>query len=273
MSHLLRNSLPVPTALLAVALGACTTLGPMPATTGIAMAPAGRPEVEVRGGYVPGYFLSSAVREDASGAPLSEVGAVVEPDRLLHLPGVFVGARYAGSPDQGAALEPTLGYRLALGAERQLGLGAVAYGTHASGSDKRASFEATRAGLEAGADYRLTPRYEYVELHVNASAALTGLTASGHYCSDAAGKYATDCATDESAVTNTSARAFGLYPSVGAGLSLDFARHLDSAVHGVRLGLSASGGTMPSVVAGEQASPRTYAAAGANLSVAFGAVR
>lgn len=273
MTHLLRKSLPLPTALLAVSLGACTTLGPMPATTGIAMAPAGRPELEVRGGYVPGYFLSSAVREEASGAPLSEVSAIVEPDRLLHLPGLFVGARYAGSPGQGAALEPTLGYRTALGAERQLGLGVVGYGTHASGSDKRASFEATRAGLEAGGDYRLTPRYEYVELHANASAALTGVTASGRYCSDASGKYATDCPDEANAVTDTSASAGGLYPSVSAGLSLDFARHLDSAFHGMRLGLGVSGGTMPRVIAGQQASARPYVAAGGTLSVAFGAAR
>jgi len=42
----MRTLLPV-TALL---VSACTTLGPMPATTGIAAVPAGRPSVELQGG-------------------------------------------------------------------------------------------------------------------------------------------------------------------------------------------------------------------------------
>ena len=34
---------------------ACTTLGPMPATTGVAAVPSGRPGFELQGGFAPGY--------------------------------------------------------------------------------------------------------------------------------------------------------------------------------------------------------------------------
>ena len=247
----------------------CTTLGPMPATTGIAMAPAGRPDVEVHAGIVPGYYLSSAVSEKAKGAALQDVGGVVEPDRLLGLPGVFVGARYAGSGAEGGSLEPVLGYRASVGEDKRLGLGVVAFGTHARGTQKQASFSATRGGVEAGGDMRVTPESRIAELHVTASAAVTGLTADGSYCLDAAGRYGVDCPDSGAVLTDTSAG--GLYPSVNAGLTVDFARHLDLAFHGVRLSLGVAGGTMPRVIAGEQRSPRLYGAGGATLSVAFGA--
>ena len=267
MAHPLRIPLPstlVP--LLAAAVG-CTTLGPMPSTTGVAMAPTGRPDVTLQGGFVPGYYLSSAVSEDAQGASLTQLGAVVEPDRLLGLPGVFVGARYAGDHSAGASLEPVLGYRAALGAERSLGLGVVAYGTHASATQRRASLSATRGGLEAGGDLRLFPPSKILELHLNASAALTGLSASGSYCVDAAGTYG-DCIDGTTALSE--AKVSGLYPSLNAGLSLDFAQHRESVFHGVRLALGAGGGTMPRVIAGEQRAPRLYAAGGATLSIALG---
>jgi len=152
-----------------------------------------------------------------------------------------------------------------------LGLGVVAYGTHAQGSQRQASFSATRGGLEAGGDLRLTPPNQYLELHLNASAAFTGLSAEGAYCVDQSGRYGVDCADGPNVLTE--ARAGGVYPSATAGLALDFARHLDSAFHGARLALGISGGTMPRLIAGEQRSARLYAAAGATLSVAFGAAR
>ena len=156
MAHSLRTALPRMLLLLAVATG-CTTLGPMASTTGVAMAPTGRPDLGLQAGFVPGYYLSSAVSKDASGTPLTQVGATVEPDRLIGVPGLFVGARYAGDHSTGASVEPVLGYRAALGADRGLGLGVVAFGTHASASKNDASYSATRGGLEAGGDLRLFP--------------------------------------------------------------------------------------------------------------------
>jgi hypothetical protein len=254
-------------ALFAATVG-CTTLGPMSSTTGVAMAPTGRPDMTVQAGFVPGYYLSSAVSQDAKGASLNQYGALVEPDRLIGLPGVFVGARYAGDHSAGASVEPLLGYRAALGADRSLGLGVVAYGTHASATQNKASFAATRGGLEAGGDLRLFPPSKILELHLNASAALTGLSASGLYCLDAAGTYGVDCPDGTPALTD--AKVSGVYPSLNAGLALDFAQHLESVFHGVRLALGAGGGTMPRVIAGEQRAPRLYAAGGATLSVALG---
>jgi hypothetical protein len=241
----------------------------MSATTAVNMAPAGRPDVSVQGGFVPGYYLSSAVSQDAKGASLSHLGAVIEPDRLVHVPGLFVGARYAGDHSAGASLEPLLGYRAAMGEDHALGLGVVAYGTHAAATQNKASFSATRGGLEAGGDLRVFPASQTLEFHLNASAALTGLSATGAYCLDAAGTYGVDCPDGTPALTD--AKVSGFYPSLNAGLSLDFAEHLASLFHGVRLGLGAGGGTMPRVIAGEQRAPRLYAAGGATLSVALGA--
>jgi hypothetical protein len=269
MAHLLRVLLPMTLLpLLATELG-CTTLGPMSSTTGVAMAPTGRPDVTVQGGFVPGYYLSSATSEDVKGASLNQLGAVVEPDRLIGVPGLFVGARYAGDHSAGASVEPVLGYRAALGADGGLGLGVVAYGTHASATQNRASFSATRGGVEAGGDLRLFPPNKILELHLNASAALTDLSANGSYCLDDAGTYGVDCPDGTPALTD--AKVSGIYPSLNAGLALDFARHLESVFHGVRLALGAGGGTMPRVIAGEQRAPRLYAAGGATLSVALGA--
>ena len=69
----------------------------------------------------------------------------------------------------------------------------------------------------------------------------------------------------------TDASAGGFYPSVNAGVSLTFAQHLDSAFHGGRLDLGVGAGTMPRVLAGEQTSALGYAAAGATLTLGFGA--
>jgi len=241
----------------------------MPATTGVSMAPAARPDVQLHAGVVPGYYLSNATQQDEESASLHELGGVIEPDHWLELPGLIVGARYAGEPASGAAVEPLLGYRAALGAERRWGLGVIAFGTHADASRKHASFSATRAGAEGGADVRLTPSSQWFELHLAGSVALTGLSASGAYCLDAGGQYGVDC-PDEGAVLSN-AKVSGVYPSANAGLALEIAQHLDSAFHGGRIALSAGGGTMPTVVAASQQSARAYAALGLTLTLGFGA--
>src|SRR5262245_39820513 len=136
---------------------ACTTLGPMPATTGARYAPAARPDITLSAAAVPGYFLSSAVQKDAKGAPIGQASVMVEPDRWVDLPGAVVGGRYVGKSDQGGYPEPMLGYRAYLDGEKRLALGGLAYGTRGSGESERASYEAWRVGGEIGSDVRITP--------------------------------------------------------------------------------------------------------------------
>jgi len=253
---------------LLLATSGCTTLGPMPATTGASFAPAARPDVTLSAGAVPGYFLSTSVQQEEKGASVWQGSVLVEPDRWIGLPGAVIGGRYVGKSDQGGYPEPMLGYRTRLGEERRLALGGLLYGTHASGESERASYEAWRGGGEVGADFRITPESHWLELHVFGSAALTALSAEGEYCLDADLRYGVDC---NEMLLPVSAEARGFYPSFDAGLGFEVARHLSSVFHGVRLDLQIGAGTMPTVVGAEQTSARTYAAVGGGLSVGLGA--
>ena len=186
------------------ALG-CTTLGPMPATTAISAVPATRPDVELQIGGIPGYYLSSAVAEEPEGATVLQALLAFEPDELIGAPGLIVGGRIMGDQDSGTYPEGLLGYRTALDSIRRFSLGVFGYASNGSASHDRASYEATRAGLEATMDIAATPEQESVSLHVFAGGSLTGLWASGEYCLDAEGKYGVDCG--DGPVTLTSADA------------------------------------------------------------------
>jgi hypothetical protein len=256
----------------AVALiGGCTTLGPMPATTGISSVPVGRPGGEVGFGVVPGYYLSAGTVQSPEGAGLKQASLLLEPDRLIHVPGVVVGARYVGSAQEGGYLEPLLGYRVHLDDDQRFAAMGIAYMTHASGSREGADYKATRGGAEIGFDVRATPKTSGFELHASGALALTGLSASGHYCLDVMNQYGETCA--DPPVRRTVASVSGLYPSASAGLSLEFARRLAIVFHGGRLHLGVSGGTMPTAIGGKQESPHWYGAAGASLTLGFGATR
>jgi hypothetical protein len=245
----------------------CTTLGPMAATPGTSVLPSGRPDVRLSAALTPGYYLSSATQDSTEATAVRQLGADFEPDRWLGLPGLHAGVRYIGEPAEGGYAEPHVGYRRSLDAEGRFAAGVVAYGGHASGSAKGASFEATRAGAEIGADAQVTPRSSLVELHVGARAALTGLSAEGEYCVDASARYGVDCGDPPSLV---SAEASGLYPSLTGGLALESGRYLDSVFHGVRLELLGTAGSMPQVEYGEQTDARAYYSAGATISAALG---
>ena len=250
-----------------VLTSACTTLGPMPATTGASFAPAARPDVTLSAGALPGYYLSSAVQEEAKGTSIGQASILVDPDRWIDLPGAVIGGRYVGEDDNGGYPEGMLGYRAHVDGDKRLALGGLLYGTHGSGQSKRASYQAWRVGAELGSDFRVTPESHWLELHVFGSAALTALSAEGEYCLDAELRYGLDCGEMQIPV---SAEARGLYPSFDAGLGFEVARHLDSVFHGVRLDLQIGAGTMPTVVGAEQASARTYAALGGALSLGLG---
>lgn len=253
----------------AVALGGCTTLGPMPATTGMIHTPAGRPDFEAQAGIMPGYYLSQATQEKAKGGAVGQAAGMIEPGRLIGAPGLGVGGRYVTGGDSGGYVEPMLRYRGHLDDDQRFAGVAVAYGTYAKGSHQQADFSAARGGLEFGADARLTPVSKWVEAHVFASTSLTGLDAKGHYCLDAAGVYGVDCGDKDVPVAT---KAGGFYPAGTAGLALDFGKHLDSIFHGGRLAVLGSAGTQPHIEGGDQKSARWYTSAGVTLTLGVGAL-
>ncbi|MEP7050260.1 MAG: hypothetical protein ABJB12_07910 [Pseudomonadota bacterium] len=253
------------------ALCACATLGPTPAMTGIPAPPLERPGAELQVGLVPGYYLSTTVTEKPKAGALSQVAGVFEPDNLISVPGLLVGARYAGNPSSGGALEPLLGYRTFLGGDKRFSLATLGFLAHASATDNAASFSAWRGGLEAGADMRVTGSSQYAELHTNLGATLTALNADGTYCVGVDGRYGVDCPTDPPQQMRVSGSASGVFPTAHAGLSLDFARHLSTPFHGVRLAVDLAGGTLPTVIAGEQHSAKLFGAGGLSLTLGLGA--
>lgn len=235
----------------------------MPAVTGASVVPE-RAGVEVQAALAPGYFLSSAAKEEAHGSAVQQLSGFVEPGDMIGLPGLAIGARYVGGADDAPYLEPMVRYRLSLA--DALSIGAVGYGTHAKGSAAHASYEMTRGGVEASGDFRLTPESRWIEIHLLGGGSLTGLSAKGAYCQAATG-YATSC---EDRAADASARTGGLYPAAFGGIALDIAKH-DGVLHGMRALAIGAGGTMPHVRWGEQAAARTWFSWGIALSVGVGA--
>jgi hypothetical protein len=252
----------------ALSMAACTALGPMPATTAVSPMAAGRPSFDVQVGAIPGYYLSSSVQEQSKGAAITQAAVAVEPDSIFHVPGLVVGGRYVGEASKGGYPEPMLGYRTFLDGDKRLGVMAVGYATHGSGSSKGASYAATRGGAEAGIDLRATPESKWFEVHVLAGASLTGVKAEGTYCLDANGAYGIDC--PDAMQKFQYATAGGFYPAATGGVSVDVGRHFNGEFHGGRIELLVGGGTMPKVVGGAQGSAHSYASAGLALSVGFG---
>jgi hypothetical protein len=227
--------------------------------------------LELQGGVVPGYYLSSTVQNEHESAALPQLLALLEPDELIHVPGLYVAARTAGEPESGTALEPLVGYRTFVDADERFSVMGVGFFAYATGEDQFASFSALRGGVEAGLDARLTPVSRYLELHANMGASLTGLDADGSYCLGADGLSAVDCPDDPASRSVVTASASGFYPSGHAGLTLELGRHLHSPFHGARIGLDFAGGTMPTLRGGRQEGSTWYGAAGLSLTLGVGA--
>jgi hypothetical protein len=257
--------------LAAAFLGGCTALGPMAATTGVTSIPAERPSFEGSLGVVPGHYLSAGVQPEPKGASIGQGAILVEPDSIIHVPGLVVGGRYVGSASAGGYPEPMLGYRTYIGADHRLAVSAVGYAAHGSGSRSNASYSATRGGAEAGVDFRLTPEYQWFEIHLAAAASLTGVSAKGTYCVDSSRRYGVDCPDPPD--PRIDASAGGLYPAGVATVAIDVGRRLRGEFHGGRIALTGGGGTMPRVVGGQQEGARPYAAAGLSLTIGFGEAR
>ena len=241
----------------------------MAATTGVVAVPAGRPSLEGSIGAMPGHYLSAGVQESPKGAGIGQAAIMVEPDSVIHVPGLIVGGRYVGSSNSGGYPEPMVGYRTYLGADHLLAVSAVGYATHGSGSQKDASYSATRGGAEAGIDFRVTPEFEWFELHLSAAASLTGISARGSYCVDANRRYGMDCPDPPDPQSRMEASAGGLYPSGVGSIAIDVGRRLKGEFHGGRLALMGGGGTMPRVVGGQQEGAQPYAAAGLSAHGGF----
>jgi len=253
---------------LIVLLAGCTTLGPMPATTGISAIPAGRPGGEVSGSIAPIFRLSDgASGEDPDGNSNPQLGALFDPDRLLGVPGLFVAARLWGEHGD-TGLEPQLGYRRRL--DDRLSILGVGYGTKMSDDENGASYKVTRVGLEGALDVKLVDLGYASSLHAQAAVQGTYLKSSGRYCVDEASGNARDCSQDEM-IPMVDGKLSGVFPAATVTLALDILRKAKGAFHGARLAGMLSTGWMPRVVNGEQRSGDPYITGGVSLTLGFGA--
>jgi hypothetical protein len=254
--------------LLFVLLTACTTLGPMPTTTGMSAIPANRPGVEVQRGLVPAFYLSDAAQEGEPFTPVTaQTAALIEPDRILGTRGLVVGARQWGESGD-APFEPMVGLRRKV--DKTFALAGFAYGTRASGAESGASYTANRLGGEFVVDAQAIPIFSWLALHVHAAVSATWIDAAGVYCAGADG-LAVDC---EDTSRRVAGDIRGLYTAATAGLSLDFARRPTGVVHGVRLSFVGSISGMPRIRDGvQEKSDDQVRSFGLTLTVGLGSDR
>jgi hypothetical protein len=252
-------------AVLALSFTACTTLGPMPATTGIAAVPAGRPGVELQGGLAPGYFLSAATQDAHRGSVSRQVAALIEPDRWLGTHGLIAGVRGGISDSDDRTAEPFLGLRERLSDD--FAIAVIGHGTVIRGSDRGASYRATRFGGEIAVDARIIAPTSWLELHGQAAVSAVHLDAHGTYCAGDNG-FGVDCQQDghDHVIDGT---ANGVFPAATGSLALDIARQA-GAFHGGRIALVGSTGLMPQVRDGMETASVRYHAVGLSLTVGFG---
>jgi len=244
----------------------CTTLGPMPSTTGVSAVPQGRPGGEVAAGIMPIMRLSDgASGEKYNGRTNPAVSALFDPDRLLGIPGLFVTGRVWG-PHGDTGVEPGLGYRRQL--DDRISIGGVGYGTKMKDDENGASYKATRVGGEAMLDVKLSDLTAWSEAHLQGAVQATYIKASGRYCVQADGD-ATDCAEDGS-VPMVDGALSGVFPAATVLAAVDFGRSKHGAFHGARLAGMFSAGWMPRVTNGEQRSGQAYITGGIMLALGFG---
>lgn len=238
----------------------------MPATTGVAALPSGRPGVEAQVGFVPSYHLSSSASKPR-GSAVGQAGLLVEPDRWLGVPGLVVGARLFGDGED-TPLEPLVGYRRAM--DEQFAVAVIGYATSKRAASRGADYHAFRAGAEVAADGQIASLGRWLSLHGQAAVAVTRLVASGSYCVNAEG-IGKDCTDDDQIGDMTATgRLRGVYPSATGTFTLDMGRASRGRFHSARLALMLAAGQMPSAVGGVQQGSHTYFSLGATLTVALG---
>lgn len=250
-------------------LSGCATLGPMPGRTGVSAIPAAKPELAAQLGFMPGYYLSASASQDPRGAGIPQLLAALDLGDVA--PGLLLGGRAFGESDD-TAIEPILGYRRTLDREHRLAVAALLYGTRMSATFERATYTATRAGLEGAADLRLTKPNRWFEAHAIGSASLTNVTADGTYCVDAdTMMHAVDCPAEPDPLPpQVTAEASGVYPAVTLGLAADLFELPSSIFHGARVEAMLGAGAMPRVVDGEQQRAKGYLTLGLAITLAVG---
>jgi hypothetical protein len=252
----------------ALVAGGCSTLGPVPATTGISPIPAPREGAEIQLAAVPGYFLSQSTVEEPKGGGLTGLSVAIDPAKLLGAPGVVFAARLIG-PEEDTQLEPIVGYRRSFGGGLGGSVAGFVFGAHSSGVSDGAEATSTRLGSEVVADLRLGPASRWAEAHLLAGASLQYVKGEGTYCTDDTMMYGKDC--PDVIVTQIDGSARGAYPAATVGLAGHFWRHRPGLFHGGRLFALLTLGAMPTVVGGEQDSATGYLAIGLGLSLSLGA--
>jgi hypothetical protein len=251
-------------------MSACTTLGPMPATTGISAVPSDRPGFEAQAAIVPAFYLSDAAQGSNAGNSTGQLSILLEPDRWLGIPGLIVGAREFGQSGD-TLVEPYVGIRRRV--DDAVSLAAIGYGTQTTASQSGASYSATRLGAELAADVKLLEVAGWVSLHWQISASFTDIEATGSYCIVASTGVATDCNNDGTD-TRTNGNVSGVFPAGTAQLSIDLGHRPYGVFHDARLAVLASAGQMPQLSYGVQEAQRaTYTSWGLSLTLGLGADR
>lgn len=256
-----------------VLLAGCTSLGPMPSTTGVSAVPAARPGGEVQGTLVPIFRLSHAVgsddpdREDPDGESVLQLGGLIEPDRWLGIPGLIAGVRMFGdSGDVG--FEPMVGYRRRV--DERVAVAGVAFGTAMGADENGASYDAVRVGGEVAIDALAAQLATTTALHVQGAINATYLSASGRYCIEEATGNGRDCDQDVM-VPMVDAELDGLYTAATLTLGLDIGRGPTGAFHSARLAGMFTVGHMPRLIEGRQVRGDIYLSGGLSLMFGFGA--
>lgn len=245
-------------------LAACTTLGPMPATTGISAVPAARPSVEAQIGSVPGYYFSSTALNQAYGDVIPQLSALIEPDRWLRLPGLIVGVRHFGEQHD-AQFQPLIGYRTDV---HGVGIAAVGYAATKRSNSEGANYHGFQAGAELAADVALLDK-PWIGLHLAAAAAVTRVVASGSFC--VVYGLLIDCDSDRFKHTMIYSQVSGFFPAATLTFAVDLAPGVLGPFRGARLAPMVAVGAMPLSKAGIQQTAQSYVSIGATLTLGFGA--
>lgn len=252
----------------AIVLGACTTLGPMPATTGISAVPLGRPGAQAQLGIMPGFYASQSAQNKTNGAAMSHLSALIDPDRWLPVKGLVFGARIFGQSGDTPG-EPYAGYRQRV--NERVAVGAIAFGSAKRSEAHLASYHGVRAGAEGAVDATFWEPASWIRLDAQAAASLTRIMASGVYCVDPNG-VAKDCdEMNPSMNQRIDGKVSGVYPATTGTLSVEVGKRGATGVFdNARVSFLGTAGRMPLVVDGQDAGTGTYYSVGASLSLGVG---
>jgi len=217
-------------------------------------------------GVVPAFYLSAAASKPKGGGT-GQLAVLFEPDHVIKVPGLLVGARLFGN-GKDTPVEPMIGFRRQLGPD--FGWAIIGYGTSKRSSERLASYHGFQMGGEIAGDGKIVGFTRWLSMHAQMAAAVTRVVASGKHCVDGDG-IGKDC--DEQDMTKNTfvhSEASGFFPSATASVTLDVGRHGSSWFHSLRVALMLSAGRMPHVSGGDPQDDSTYFAAGLLATLGIG---